>query len=526
LVVEVRTIHRLGLRPVQWAALAFPAAGAIFLAVYQAMRPFAFAGIQTFAGYGYDDGVHIGTALRLTDLQFPYKDYLFLHPPGIAVFLSPLALIGRIFGEQQALIAGRLFTSLIVVLNVVFVGYLVRRRGACAMLAAGSVLAFWPLAADATKSIMLEPYVVFFMLLGMLVLFENEEFASRRRIQIAGLFFGFAAAVKLVAVLPIAAAIVVASRRPRRELFPLASGIAAGFGLIVLPFAILAPANFFDQVLSTQLSRHPALSVDQSITYRITMILGIAREPKPSQAPLALLVFAVLAILITGVYISRRGRTTKFDIFVLVGLVISIAAELRSPDLFPHYAYLSTVFLALVIAICVGEILQAIALVVPTDSRAQKLRIASWVVAAVVVLASAIALPRSQTVAREITQGSADPSAWMRESIPQGSCVMFDVPTLVIVGDRLLSDDPDCPALIDPFGMWLNAEAHLSPSMADTVDPELAQTWISYLEKADFLVLSVDFSNFVPWNPELRAWFSTNYRKVGSQSQIVLYRKV
>jgi hypothetical protein len=518
-------IHRLGLRPVQWAALAFPAAGAIYLAVYLATRLFAFAGIQTFAGYGYDDGVHIGTALRLTDLQFPYKDYLFLHPPGITVLLSPIALIGRVFGEQQALIAGRLLTSLVVVTNVLLVGYLVRRRGACAMLVAGSVLAFWPLAADATKTIMLEPYVVFFMLLGMLALFENEELASRRRIHIAGLMFGFAAAVKLVAVIPIAAALIVACRRPRRDLVPLATSIAAGFGLIVLPFAILAPTNFLNQVLVTQLSRHPTLQ-PQSISHRITEILGIDRNPQLYQGAVPLLVFALLVIVIAGVYISRRGRTTKLDTFVLAGLILAVGAELRSPDLFSHYAYLSTVFFALVVAICVGEILQAAAFVLPKDSVWARFRISSLFLAAVIVLAAMIAVPRSKAIARELTAGSLDPSPWIREAIPAGSCVMFDVPTIAIVGDRLLSDDPECPALIDPFGMWINTSEHLSPSVAKAADPDLAQTWIRYLEKADYLVLSVDFSNFVPWNPELRAWFASNYRKVGSQFPIELYRKV
>src|SRR5277367_2955347 len=39
----------------------------------------------------YDDGVYFGAAVRLVSGVLPYRDYVFLQPPGIAVLGAPIA---------------------------------------------------------------------------------------------------------------------------------------------------------------------------------------------------------------------------------------------------------------------------------------------------------------------------------------------------------------------------------------------------------------------------------------------------
>ena len=43
----------------------------------------------------YDDGVYLGAAIRFVSGVLPYRDFVFVQPPGIVVLMSPVALLGR-----------------------------------------------------------------------------------------------------------------------------------------------------------------------------------------------------------------------------------------------------------------------------------------------------------------------------------------------------------------------------------------------------------------------------------------------
>ena len=45
-----------------------------------------------YAAGNYDDGVHYAAAMGLVHGLLPYRDFLFLHPPGIAVLARPIRL--------------------------------------------------------------------------------------------------------------------------------------------------------------------------------------------------------------------------------------------------------------------------------------------------------------------------------------------------------------------------------------------------------------------------------------------------
>jgi len=48
------------------------------------------------AGLGnYDDGVYYASGTALLNGILPYRDYVFLHPPGIVVMLAPFGLAGQ-----------------------------------------------------------------------------------------------------------------------------------------------------------------------------------------------------------------------------------------------------------------------------------------------------------------------------------------------------------------------------------------------------------------------------------------------
>lgn len=155
----------------------------------------------------YNDGVYFGSALRLVGGHLPYRDFVFLHPPGIAIVLAPIAALSHVVGEPAGLAVARLLTAGAQV-GVVVVGTLtLRYRGRVAMVATGVALACFPLAVDVANTVQLEPYYVFFCLLGTLALFgPSGSFTTQRnRLFMAGLAFGFACVIKAWALMPVAA---------------------------------------------------------------------------------------------------------------------------------------------------------------------------------------------------------------------------------------------------------------------------------------------------------------------------------
>ena len=121
------------------------------------------------------------------------------------------------------------------------------------MMIAGTALACFPLAVAADQSLLLEPYLVCFCLIGTIAMFSGGELASSHRLALAGVAFGFAGAVKIWAIFPILVALAVCLPR-WKDLRTLVLGTLAGFIVPCLPFFLLAPHAFFHDVFVTQLA--------------------------------------------------------------------------------------------------------------------------------------------------------------------------------------------------------------------------------------------------------------------------------
>jgi len=509
----------------QWSAIIVPALACLALCLYQIGLPNVLTGVHSYTGGGYDDGVHLATSLRLTNLILPYRDYVFLHPPGIAVLLWPLGVLGRLTTEQDALAVGRILMTAVSVTNVVLVGWLLRRRGAVAMFVGGMFLGLWPLAVDATRTVMLEPIMVLFVLLGAVVLFPDGRFASGQGVVAAGLLLGIGLSVKMLVVLPLAAVGVLALLKWRQRLWPLVLGVSTGFLSICLPFFLLAPGNFVDQVFVSQLSRHPSSSFAKPAGERLAMIVGLSDKPTPAHVSQAIVITFVAIALVAFAFFMQRRRLTDLDWFVLLAAGASVVGMFRAPDLFEHYLYLSAVFLALLIGTTVGLLLDLVPAPVGSEGPSSR-----WLVgAALVTIVAIAAVPlfrHDQDVAKIFVGAADDPSEWVASLIPAGACAVSDVSTILIVADRFQSDDPDCPTPVDPFGMWLDQPGRTSPHQTRSAPPALAATWRDYLERSDAVVMSVDLSNFIPWTPDLQQWFAANFRKIGTRGRVVVYERV
>jgi Dolichyl-phosphate-mannose-protein mannosyltransferase len=78
---------------------------------------------------------------------------------------------------------------------VVLAGFLVRHRGALAVLLTGGIIAIYPVAAVSSRTVLLEPWLVLFCLAGAVAVFDGDRLTSRtRRLAWGGAAFGFSTA--------------------------------------------------------------------------------------------------------------------------------------------------------------------------------------------------------------------------------------------------------------------------------------------------------------------------------------------
>src|SRR3954454_24103846 len=81
--------------------------------------------VPVLHGYGlgalgnYDDGVHFAAAIGLVHGLLPYRDFLLLHPPGVALLLAPFAWLADLLGEPDAMMVARLCWMALAGLNAV-----------------------------------------------------------------------------------------------------------------------------------------------------------------------------------------------------------------------------------------------------------------------------------------------------------------------------------------------------------------------------------------------------------------------
>ena len=391
------------------------------LRLYQLSRPGYLLGITE-----YDDGADFGSAIRLVNGALPYRDFIMVQPPGITLLMAP----GRAADQAGRHRRGRWPPG----------GSSPRwpapppcRWPACSSGTAG-LLAVTVELRDASPStrtacrprrtVLLEPWLVLFCLLGALAVFDGDRLASGRRLVWGGLAFGFAGAVKVWAILPVLVILVLTARRPR------AGGPVRRRGRCRVPDARTAVRTPRPADLLPQRDRRPAGQV----------------RPRPDAARLPAAAHARphprAAADDAGAGGDRRRRhrdhrravgagraphppaPPALDIFATATFGLAVVAFLWPSDFYYHYAAFLAPFLALAIALPLSRVLGAAPV---TGARARPvvlLRRGAAVLAAAALAAFAVlqgvaeshlaaAIPASEISAAE-------------RIIPPGACVVTD----------------------------------------------------------------------------------------------------
>ena len=399
----------------------------------------------------YDDGVYFGASINLVHGILPYKDFALVQPPLITILLAPFAVLASAVGTKDAMELARVFTDLISLVNVVLVALILRKRSAFRQTLGAAIMALSSSTLQASQTILIEPYLVTFCLVAVLVIFEGEELtSSKTRIFSAGVIFGLAGATKTWAIFPVLVMLYLLHRKGGGLWWRMLLGTSIGFTLAVIPFFIYAPTSFVKQVIIAQALR-PQDGVDRLVRMAmLTGIPGISQFAK-SNATLGWILVAVIylsAVLILYQSLRRSGWVGGSDLAksalgsaIVVGLVLTFA-----PSYFYHYGAFLAPYLALLFATLnydfISLRLQNRIHISPT------LNILVVVGLLITVFLAGIGVAISPPKLRSEIQITPAISAALATS----GCAWSSEPSLVLLANDFTADRNGCPHMVDYEG--------------------------------------------------------------------------
>ena len=98
----------------------------------------------------------------------PYRDFYIVQPPGITLLMVPAALLSKVTGTAWGMAVGRILTAIVGAAAVTLAGLLVRHRGVLATVIVCGISAIYPDSIQAAKTVLVEPWLVLFCLIGAL----------------------------------------------------------------------------------------------------------------------------------------------------------------------------------------------------------------------------------------------------------------------------------------------------------------------------------------------------------------------
>ena len=483
---------------------------------YQYTRPGFLLGVAE-----YDDGPYFGSAVRLVHGSMPYKDFILVQPPGITLLMSPVGLLTYWTGTAWGLAIGRILTMLAGTAGVALAGLLVRHRGVLAALLTCGIMAIYSDGVAASHTILVEPWLVLFCLAGALAVFDGDKItASTRRLVWGGVLFGFAGAVEAWAIVPVLVLAALCLPQLKRAAIYI-GGVAAGFLIPVLPFALAGPSQFYRSLITAQVGyRAHALRVP--VLFRLRNMIGLPYALGWHQTTLLLAVLAlvifVIAVQAAAVAVRHQPPPT-LDWFAMASAALIVAMFLWPPQFHYHFAQFLAPFMALTIALPVSRLLvgarqDGLAVSWPHTSgpkAAHRLGVAIAAVSAVALAVVAVAQLRFESAAARVI--GPIPAAVDR-LIPPGACVLTDQVSVTLAANRFVSTDPNCPKLVDSLGTTLALSDGLNPRTGAAKVPRVNAAWSQAFSRAPYVILTISNIRRIPWSPQLQAYVTSHFSRI------------
>ena len=334
----------------------FWAAAGLIAAASVAVRAKMLIGGPGAYGLGnYDDGVHYAGAAGLVNGLWPYRDFLFLHPPGIIVGLLPFAWLGELTSDPTGMLAARVTWWLLGGVNAFLIIKLLRPVGVFGALLGGIWYALFATAVYSEWTALLEGLAAT-CLLGALLLgrvLEGASAATRTRLVLAGALLGASASIKIWGVVPVlvlAGWFFFSGERRRAGTF-LVSAVA-GCAVICLPFFLAAPRTMWEMVVWDQLGRRRA---DWVALDRLNDLAGLSSRDAGATFGWLLVVFGV--VFAAAVVFAWLGRAAR-PVVVMTGFMLAVL--MVTPFWFLHYACLVAAPTALILGAGAQQAFQTI----------------------------------------------------------------------------------------------------------------------------------------------------------------------
>jgi alpha-1,2-mannosyltransferase len=382
----------------------------------------------------------------------------------------------------------------------------------------------YPAGINAAHTVLLEPWVVLFCLLGLLAIFDGDQLAARpRRLAWGGAAFGVAAAIKLWALLPGVVLLVVAGRRIRgRAARAYLGGFAVAFGVLVAPFVVLAPHAFYSDVVVAQVSRVDLTRLSE--WDRLASLTGLSAFASIGHGVVLAVAVAIggfVLVCAAGASLRDRRVPPALERFALVTAALVLLALLWPPDYYLHYAWFFAPFLALSMALAAARV---------TSPRRGP--IVPLLLGLAVVIAAVLTVVQVRQEAQLIGY---QPKASADRQIPAGACVLTDIASLTITADRFVPSRSDCSPIVDAIGTdYALSRGHNGVSGAGRT-PALQALWLSAFGHAQYVWLACapttgpqcKTNRRIPWTPAIRAYFSHHFspdRRAGAPADLYVRR--
>jgi alpha-1,2-mannosyltransferase len=326
-------------RPRRWQTVL--AAVIIFLTAFVARLYPMLRGGGLYGLGNYDDGVYYAAAAMLTEGLMPYRDFLLLQPPGMAIALAPFALIGSIFGDPIGMLVGRLGWMVLGAVNALLVARLLLPISRRAALLGGAIYAVFYPAVYSEHTVLLEAPATTALLISLLLCRPTGgPKPGLVRLAMAGAVLGAAASIKIWGVVPVLVILVwlMITHSVRGALSYLGAA-AAACAVICLPFFLTAPGQMWRMVVTAQLGRGRSSA---PLLERMIDIGGLSLWGNASLTPYVAAVLVIGAGCVVATVIFRPTRLFAVLLLALVGTL------LLTPTWFPHYSGLTAAPAALV----------------------------------------------------------------------------------------------------------------------------------------------------------------------------------
>ncbi len=417
-------------------------------------------GTGLYALASYDGSVYYTAAAALAHGVLPYRDFLLLHPPGIAIALWPFALLGQHFGDPQGLAVARVAWMALGAVNAVLVARILRPVGLAAAVVGGLSYAVFVPALRIERVTSLEALATTCILGAMLIAsrWQRGVPIRARSALLVGALLGLSAGLKIWGVVIVVAVLVWAIRvvGGRRTLH-IGVGAVAGVSAICLPFFLAAPAAMWRMVVLDQLGR---ARTAHSVWFRVSDIAGM---PRAMSSIVIAMIAAVLVVLVAAA-LAARTRPGRLGVIVLATTLVLLFS---TPTWFPHYSGLSAAPLAVVVGAAAGVVAGRIAW--------RPLRLVAGVAVLAALAAYALSVPTAAA-------GRAFPARALSAGlVGVRGCITADDPSALIELNALQHNlAQHCPVMADLGGYSydLHGPGH---SLSRRHDPAWQQHLLTYL---------------------------------------------